>query len=209
MDRSVGTRRSDTTAVAGGERGGPHGGQRATRSAAADTPGEQPLPGLLPHEPPFCTLVAGPVRTLGHAQIRNSVGRLGHPETTTLSEPVRPGRSAIPDHACSCPSRRGRFWHRRAACACRDFWAALPISEWRGSPKSGAGWRDRACVILFGPSLFAMKPLSDHASFGDRARTGLRNVLLRPRRHELCLGGSMTSRQATTVAMSSRRPWRQ
>jgi hypothetical protein len=42
-----------------------------------------------------------------------------------------------------------------------------------------------------------------------RARTGLRNVLVRPRRHELCLGGSMTSRQATTVAMSSRRPRRQ
>jgi hypothetical protein len=61
----------------------------------------------------------------------------------------------------------------------------------------------------FGSDRLALKPLSDHASFSDRARTGLRNVLLRHRRHELCLGGSMTSRQATTVAMSSRRPRRQ
>jgi hypothetical protein len=51
--------------------------------------------------------------------------------------------------------------------------------------------------------------LLDHASFSDRARTDLRNVPGRARRHELCLGGSMTSRQAATVAMSSRRPRRQ
>jgi hypothetical protein len=92
-------------------------------------------------DPPFCTPVTGPVRTLGHAQMSNSVGRLGHPGTTILSEPVRPGRSAIADRACSGPGRRGRFWYRRVACASRDLWATLPISGWRGSPKSGAGWR--------------------------------------------------------------------
>ena len=58
--------------------------------------------------------------------------------------------------------------------------------EWYGDPQpSGAG-----------------------ASTGVRG-TGLRNVRLRPRRHELCVGGSVTSRRATTVAMSSRRPGRQ
>ena len=108
----------------------------------------------------------------------------GGRQWATPSGHQHPGRSAIPDRACSGPSRRGRFWHRRAACAYRDFWATLPISEWRGSPKSGAGWRDRACVILFGSNRLAMKPLSDHASFSDRARSGLRNVLLRPRRHD-------------------------
>src|SRR5215469_15693561 len=47
-------------------------------------------------DPPLCTPVTGPVRTLGYAQMRNSVGRLGHPETITLSEPVRPGRKRDP-----------------------------------------------------------------------------------------------------------------
>jgi len=46
--------------------------------------------------PPFCTPVTGPVRTLGHAQMRNSVGRLGHPETTTSERTRAPWQKRDP-----------------------------------------------------------------------------------------------------------------
>jgi hypothetical protein len=124
-----------------------HNQMARAKSAGASPPGlnvtfcDDPCSWFTREQPPFCAPVTGPVCTLGHVQMRNSVGRLGHPETTTLSEPVRPGRCAIPDRACSGPGRRGRFWHRRAVCAYRDFWTTLPISERRGSPKSGAGSR--------------------------------------------------------------------
>ena len=48
--------------------------------------------GRMRTDPPFRTPVTGPVRALGHAQIRNSVGRLGDLETSILSDPMHAGK---------------------------------------------------------------------------------------------------------------------
>jgi hypothetical protein len=150
----------DITAVA--DRGASRTSRRPTHNwiCCSRYPGEQECGWRAAREEPSLWRARRlRVASGGAAQMRSLAARQGIRKRRGSSEPVHLGTRAVPDRACSGPGRRGRFWHRRAACAYRDFWATLPISEWRGSPKSGAGWAYWTCAILFGSNRLAMTPL--------------------------------------------------
>jgi hypothetical protein len=160
-------------------------------------------------DPPFCMPVAGPVRTLGHAQIRNSVGRLGHPEKTTPERTRAPWQKRDPrprvlgsqqtrsflasTRGVRLPRFLGDAAHQRVA-------RVAEIGRWvAGSSLRYSVRLESACYeTRVGPRVIqrsSAKELAERATAASSAR--------------LCLSDSMTSRQATTVAMSSRRPRRQ
>src|SRR5215469_8476822 len=109
-------------------------------------------------DPPLCTPVTGPVRTLGYAQMRNSVGRLGHPETITLSEPVRPGRKRDPRPRVLGSRQTRSFLASTRGVRIPGFLDDAANQRAARVAEIGRRVAYWACVILFGSNRLAMTP---------------------------------------------------
>jgi hypothetical protein len=68
-------------------------------------------------------------------------GPSGHPETPRVERTRTPWDKLEPGRGVFGSRQTRSFWASTCGVRIRDFWATLPISEWRGSPKSGAGPR--------------------------------------------------------------------